>query len=100
MGRSVRRTQHVGAWPRAEAGREVRRSGAPHTESVRPDSAQGRCRGNPRRGQARLANVSALAIMDENKVIAALCAWLEANGYDVPQRLATTEQGIDIIAKH
>src|SRR3954470_14031865 len=41
-----------------------------------------------------------LAIMDENKVITAVCAWLDAGDYDVRQRLATTEQGIDIIARH
>jgi hypothetical protein len=38
--------------------------------------------------------------MDENAVIGALCTYLEANHYEVQQRLHTSQQGIDIIAKH
>jgi hypothetical protein len=38
--------------------------------------------------------------MDENAVVAALCPYLEKNGYEVVQRLHTTQQGVDIIARH
>ncbi|MEX2170226.1 MAG: restriction endonuclease [Pirellulales bacterium] len=37
--------------------------------------------------------------MDENAVIEAVCAYLTQNGYEVEQRLHTTQQGIDIIAR-
>jgi hypothetical protein len=38
--------------------------------------------------------------MDENGVVAAVCSHLTNNGYAILQRLRTTSQGIDIIAKH
>ena len=38
--------------------------------------------------------------MDENAVIAGLCGYLEGSGYEVQQRLHTTQQGIDVIARH
>lgn len=37
--------------------------------------------------------------MDENEVIAGICAHLIASGCHVEQRLHTTERGIDIIAR-
>lgn len=38
--------------------------------------------------------------MDENEVIDAICVHLTTQGYDVAQRLHTTEQGVDIVAEH
>jgi hypothetical protein len=38
--------------------------------------------------------------MDENAVVAAICTHLTNTGYAILQRLSTTGQGIDIIAKH
>lgn len=38
--------------------------------------------------------------MDENAVIAAVCDYLLLENYDVTQRLHTTEQGVDIVAKN
>ena len=38
--------------------------------------------------------------MDENRVIAALCPYLEWEGYRIKQRLTTTEHGVDVIAEH
>ena len=37
--------------------------------------------------------------MDENEVVTAACARLEALGYSVLQRCSTVEQGVDIIAE-
>jgi hypothetical protein len=37
--------------------------------------------------------------MDENAVIDILCDYLSAEGYDVEQRLTTTQQGVDVIAR-
>ena len=42
--------------------------------------------------------VAALPPLDENQVIALLCAELEARGFVIEQRLHTTQQGVDIIA--
>jgi len=39
-------------------------------------------------------------VMDENAVVAAVCTHLSNNGYAIIQRLSTTNQGIDVIAKH
>ncbi len=36
--------------------------------------------------------------MDENAVVAALCKYLEDQGYTIQQRRHTTQQGVDIIA--
>jgi hypothetical protein len=36
--------------------------------------------------------------MDENQVIDAVCDYLQENGYEISQRLHTTQRGIDIIA--
>lgn len=38
--------------------------------------------------------------MDENQIVAAVCAYFEARGYVVGQRRHTTEHGIDIVAQH
>jgi hypothetical protein len=38
--------------------------------------------------------------MDENAVIAGICKYLELGGYEVQQRLHTTQQGIDVMAQH
>ena len=38
--------------------------------------------------------------MDENAVVAAICTHLTNAGYAILQRLSTTGQGIDMIAKH
>ena len=38
--------------------------------------------------------------MDENEVIGAVCAYLQADGYAIEQSLRTTEQGVDIVARH
>lgn len=40
------------------------------------------------------------SVMDENAVVEAICKHLTNTGYAVLQRLSTTSQGIDIIAKH
>src|SRR4051812_45353558 len=37
--------------------------------------------------------------MDENQVIAALCPFLEREGYRIKQRLSTIEHGVDVIAE-
>jgi hypothetical protein len=37
--------------------------------------------------------------LDENQVIAAVCLDLEARGFHIEQRLHTTQQGVDIIAR-
>lgn len=37
--------------------------------------------------------------MDENVVISSLCTYLEQRGYEVSQRLHTTQQGVDIVAR-
>jgi hypothetical protein len=37
--------------------------------------------------------------MDENEIISAVCSHLERTGFSIVQRLHTTEQGVDIIAK-
>ena len=39
-----------------------------------------------------------MALVDENEIIEAICAYLGSNGYVVHQRLHTTQHGIDIIA--
>lgn len=39
-------------------------------------------------------------MLDENQIIEKLCVHLGANGYDISQRLHTTQQGIDVIALH
>jgi hypothetical protein len=38
--------------------------------------------------------------MDENQIVEALCGYLQQEGYEVRQRLHTTEHGIDVIAFH
>src|ERR1700690_3158554 len=38
--------------------------------------------------------------MDENEIIEAVCIYLRKKGYEISQKLHTTEQGVDIIAKH
>ena len=38
--------------------------------------------------------------LDENEVIGAVCAHLEREGFSITQRLHTTAQGIDVIARH
>jgi hypothetical protein len=37
--------------------------------------------------------------MNENDVIAGICGYLEEHGYEIRQRLHTTQQGVDIIAR-
>jgi len=39
-------------------------------------------------------------VLNENDVVNAVCRYLEGSGYKVLQRCSTTNQGIDIIAKH
>jgi len=38
--------------------------------------------------------------MDENEIVEKVCDYLQKRGYEISQRLHTTEQGIDIIAKN
>jgi hypothetical protein len=38
--------------------------------------------------------------MDENQVIEAVCSHLERAGFAITQRLHTTAQGIDVMARH
>jgi hypothetical protein len=38
--------------------------------------------------------------MDENEIVECLCKHLSGEGYQVSQRLHTTEHGVDIIASH
>jgi hypothetical protein len=38
--------------------------------------------------------------LDENQIIAAVCAHLQAIGFVVTQRLHTTEHGVDIVARN
>jgi Holliday junction resolvase-like predicted endonuclease len=38
--------------------------------------------------------------MDENHVIDAVCHYLRESGYEISQRLHTTQQGVDIVAKN
>src|SRR5204863_7725954 len=37
--------------------------------------------------------------VDENTVISAVCTHLANNGYEIRQRLHTSEQGVDILAR-
>jgi hypothetical protein len=39
-------------------------------------------------------------MLNENDVVNACCSYLEGAGYKILQRCSTTNQGIDIIAKH
>lgn len=39
-------------------------------------------------------------MLNENDVVAAVCDYLKSQGYEIVQQCATTEQGIDIIARH
>jgi len=39
-------------------------------------------------------------LLNENDVVNAVCSYLEGAGYKILQRCSTTNQGIDIIAKH
>jgi Holliday junction resolvase-like predicted endonuclease len=39
-------------------------------------------------------------MLNENDVVNAMCRHLECAGYEILQRCSTTDQGIDIVAKH
>ena len=39
-------------------------------------------------------------MLNENDVVTAVCCYLESGGYEILQRCSTTDQGIDIVAKH
>jgi Holliday junction resolvase-like predicted endonuclease len=39
-------------------------------------------------------------MLNENDVVKAVCSYLEGAGYKILRRCSTTNQGIDIIAKH
>lgn len=38
-------------------------------------------------------------MLDENEIVAALCAHLQTQGYEILQRCLTTERGTDVVAK-
>ena len=38
--------------------------------------------------------------MDENQVVKCVCGYLNGRGYTVEQQLLTTQQGVDIVARH
>ncbi len=38
--------------------------------------------------------------MDENEIVEALCVHLQGNGHTIVERRRTTDQGVDIVARH
>jgi hypothetical protein len=38
--------------------------------------------------------------MDENEIIGTVCDYLQKKGYEISQKLHTTEHGVDIVAKN
>lgn len=38
--------------------------------------------------------------MDENEIVETVCGYLQKKGYEISQKLHTTEHGVDIVAKN